>query len=190
MLGTPQLHLNREKIDDKRRGVPGLFLFGDMMTQTETELTNEEKLIVLKGLLSTRIQMASLLKTKIAKQEAELATDQEQLTELIGTGFGWRSHPGNIADTKSNIVQLERIIADSSKPFVVLTDGKTLDYIVNKVTAKRIFVRGAGWHRPGDAYNHDGTTVGGRYKGTPIDIEATFGGPLPTPKEWKAKYGS
>jgi hypothetical protein len=140
-------------------------------------LEQELKELEDKQLLLIRESNTLVTEIKVAKQE--IKTKEKRLSELRG---GFHGH-GEIRKVKAKAERKQREIEDQDKPKVVWCDDFWVggyNYIVFKVTPKRIFVR-----TPGDKstyqYNKDGTNItkDERCRIQAIDIEATFGGPCP-----------
>ncbi len=115
------------------------------------------------------------LNDEIRCLQKEIGEKQALLKDLEGS---W-SRRGIIGKLKNDIGKLKLEIDHCSKPKVVWKKEPMefeKDYIVKKVTAKRIYVGSPGT-KCHTLYDKNGIAVG--YKGNEIDIEATFGGPCP-----------
>jgi hypothetical protein len=118
------------------------------------------------------------LSTKITQAEQELELLKNRRRQLDG---GWNSN-GLIGKTRNALARARRHELDSTLRNAVWESigSKDIDdrYVIDKVTAKRIFVRLHGSERA-DQYAHDGKPVS--YGNHRIDIAATFGpdGPVP-----------
>ena len=139
-------------------------------------------------------ELEALLKEREETEERRqclkaLLEDAENLRKELDAIEGRWCNRGKLyaLDLKIAVAQLK--CEDANKPTVVF-DSKDFwhrdkDYVVRKVTEKRIYIALRGDLHT-SMFEIHGKAVSGN---TQIDIEQTFGGPVPTPKEWKAKYG-
>lgn len=115
-----------------------------------------------------------------------LKGSEYELRQLRGNG--WYQH-GKIRQSKANLTDIGRKLSDVDKPTVVFPDLPSgQGYIVGRVSPNRIYIREIG-HTSSTLYYLDGTAVG---DGHCMDIAETFpmfDGKVPTPKQWKEKYG-
>lgn len=142
-------------------------------------MTENEKLLAQKRKELELVQgCRDLLRKEQKELQKKLEEVEKQLTELQGKG-GWYKDYGKIYHLDREIKSLELKVAHESKPKVVWKQKPTewmKDYVVHKVTAKRIYVGSPGGRS--SIYDKEGKSVpSGR--GNFIDIEATFGGPCP-----------
>lgn len=124
----------------------------------------------LKNLKVAQAESAELKKEK-DKLEARLKEIDQRIIQLHGTHYS----RGGLMDTlKADLDKAELEIKHSTSRPVVWAERNWCngDYVVEKVTAKRIYVCRFGSTRP-DLFNLDGTTVskGSRDR---IDIAKTF----------------
>lgn len=131
----------------------------------------EDELEVFEEELKHRIKRLGELKREVS--------DTEKLIFKL-QGSGWEGYSGGLISRVEGEIKLLKLkLSHCDKLVVVWSDGKESDDIVAKVTAKRIFVS-----KPGcsfsDTYNKDGTPVAKWAYCRNIDIEATFGGPVPS----------
>lgn len=138
-------------------------------------------------------ELEALLKEREETEERRqylkaLLEDAENLRKELDTIEGRWCNRGKLyaLDQKIAVAQLK--CEDAKKPTVVF-DSKDFwhrdkDYVVRKVTEKRIYIALRGDLHT-SMFEIHGKAVSGNSR---IDIEQTFGGPVPTPKEWKAKY--
>ncbi len=134
-------------------------------------MTDQEQLDALKHTLKSLNAKARALQGTIKATEKVLAADNESLKRLVG---GYRES-GEIACNRSQVKDLERKIEDKKKPRVVWKEDREGDYIVDKVTPKRIAVKEVG-HIRSEQFNRDGTPVSQySFRRYVIDLQATFG---------------
>jgi len=142
-------------------------------------MTIEQELEQVKSELAAKQIAAQSLKKSIDHYKELMKQWEEEYKGLVGSGWGHSC--GEIGHLKAKVANLELKVVHSKKPKVVWIKEpcyKDRDYIVHKVTAKRIYVCLPGYDRH-DLYNKDGTSVSTWGGASKIDIEATFGGPCP-----------
>ena len=134
-------------------------------------MTEQEQLDDLKNTLKLLNAKARALQGTIAATEKVLAADNESLKKLVGA----YRETGEIACNRGQVEDLERKIEDRKKPRVIWEEDREGDYIVDKVTPKRIAVKEVG-HTRSEQFNRDGTPVSQySFRRHVIDLQATFG---------------
>ena len=114
------------------------------------------------------MQEARIIKSRLTEMEAETKQLKERLNDLEGF---W-SRPGLIKIAKDKLEQAKRLDEDSRRRKVVwVGNERDADYIVDKITPKRIYVRKRG-AEASCFYNIDGSSLSSF--GRTIDITATF----------------
>ena len=138
-------------------------------------------------------ELEALLKEREETEERRqclkvLLEDAEKFRKELEDIEGKWCHGGKLRDLDRRIEVAQLKCGDAKKPTVVFdsTDywHRDKDYVVRKVTEKRIYIALRGDYHT-SMFEIHGKAVSGS---TRINIEQTFGGPVPTPKEWKAKY--
>lgn len=145
--------------------------FKSLASMTPEEL-QEKRNSVAHGIESARVELRQTQERlrAIADEEKTLKKREQQL----GGAFG--NSRGDIFFMEKHLETIDRFIGDQTKPKAHLTEGKRWqsddeEWIVDKVTPKRIFLRQKGRERV-DLYNHDGTPVSSY--GRSIDMAKTF----------------
>lgn len=149
--------------------------------------------------LDDLIEKRNGLRYTVEQMQAEFNRLQElikslegQLKEAAGkrddlAKVDWYGQPcgGKLCDRKRELAVIERLIADEQATPVVFSKQNYWDrddYIVDRVTAKQIYVRAKG-QSYSTIYLHNGLPVGGYNRR--IDIAKTFPDGLPVPKKAK-----
>ena len=132
------------------------------------ELT--QKLEGVKARQDTLTKRRQLVRERLAQLEAG---QRDLITELRAIGDD-RTH-GELKALRIECEDLEVHIQDCIKPSVVWQDGKRDElHIVDRVTAKRIYVRRrGGWTT--DMYTRHGRPIARMYQPRYIDVKATLG---------------
>jgi hypothetical protein len=119
------------------------------------------------------LQESNRLKDELASAEATAKRARERLGKIEGSP--WDRYSGELARAKSELAAAERDEADKTLPRVVWAEGfepQDGDWVLEKVTPKRICVRKAGSNET-ELFNHDGMHIS-RGRKLRIDIEKTF----------------
>lgn len=129
--------------------------------------------------LSELEMQASKLRTKIPQAEASLKDMQSDLRQIVGDG--WHGNRGQIGNTEGIIAGLSMELGDLDAVRVVWVasssgymSGNRDEYIVSRVTKKRIFIRSSG-HSVETQFDKAGQPIGSYRKDT-IDLTETFTG--------------
>lgn len=144
--------------------------FTTQFTTQRLDMTDQEQLDDLKTKMKALNAKARALKASIETTEKVLAADKESFKKLVGS----YREDGEISYNRSQIEDLKRIIEDRKKPRVVWKEksNRSSNYIVDKVTPKRISVKRVGATHC-EKFNRDGTPVSSYNRDT-IDLKATF----------------
>lgn len=113
------------------------------------------------------VQEARIIKSRLAEMEAETSQLRDRLNDLDGFWSG----RGLITIAKSKLEQAKRLDDDSRRREVVWVGNERADYVVDKITPKRIYVRKRGCEVR-VFYNIDGSASASF--GRTIDIDKTF----------------
>jgi len=135
-------------------------------------MTEQEQLDDLCRELVDMKATAGTLRHAIKLTESNLSEQKTAFKRLVGTPFAW----GKIRFREGEIEDLKQKIEDRTKPVVVWKippTGAQNDYIVDKVTPKRIMVKRIGYTCR-EQFNRDGAAVG-KFSKEVIDIKATLG---------------
>lgn len=115
---------------------------------------------------------AESLRVEIKSLEGRLEQAKSELRDMAGDTFS--RGKGKIGQFTSKIASIDHKITQvQSLPVVWMKDQRD-DYIVVKVTPKRITVQKFGYNGNKDQYNRDGTPVSSWYSNS-INLLATFG---------------
>jgi hypothetical protein len=133
-------------------------------------MSHQENIAAATENLASLVQEARIAQTRLNEIEAEKKQIESRLHELTG-GWGGR---GLILAAKHKLITAEQEAKDATKREVKWVKDKpgfeVAEFIVDKVTAKRIYVRRRG-RKDSEFYNHDGEK---HQYGCKIDVAATF----------------
>lgn len=127
--------------------------------------------------LQYRVKLLVEEQESLWRQEQALKAQIDKMTarqRQLNNSF---NRSGLIGKAKQALAQAELERDDEHRPLVVWIGPPQLrgrPYVVDKVTAKRIYVRPKGHSRSCDQFNRDGTSVS-RHCKDKIDLKATFG---------------
>lgn len=122
---------------------------------------------------------------KIRSLEQQLKDAKEQREKIVKHDWYGQRCGGQLMQAERELATVEKLIADEQATPVVFTEERKWDdteYIVDRVTAKQIYVRAKG-QSYSTIYLHNGLPVGGYNRR--IDIAKTFPDGLPVPKKAK-----
>lgn len=158
------------------------------LEQLTIPMTALEKMELRRELLLKQVERSEREWKALTKQIEVLQKEADELRKFE-RGFGRTTETGKIAKQKEELAELELLIADEQKPLVYWSmyggnvckeptskpsswGPDSAPYVVDKVTAKRIYIRKKGGDQVSQ-YGHDGKSVS-RYQRDQIAIAKTF----------------